>query len=195
MLAADAALPPAVAAPCLWLPCLWLPCLWLPCLWLPCLWLPCLWLPCLWLRLWWLRGSLDLTLRLWRLLLTLRRPLLWLPRLWLPRLRMGCRPSLLRRFIRGRRPRNVCASGLRRLRARCRASGLLVGWWRAGSALALLRGTCLRRRCLPYRRRRYGRTLHPLRLKLLPHDSVARLVTVVLALEDLLLRRLRISIP
>src|SRR5487761_2592037 len=178
-----------------------------PPLWLPRLWLRLwrlrgphdlalrLWrllLPCLWLRLWRLRGPHDLALRLWRLLLTH----LWLARLLLTHLWVGCRPSLLNRVVGGRGSLNVCAPGSLRLRAGRRRSGLLEGMWRAGSALALLRRTCLRvRRCLPHWWRRRGRSLRPLRLKLLPHDRVARLVAVMLALEDLLLRRGRISIP
>lgn len=52
----------------------------------------------------------------------------------------------------------------------------------------------LRRNAL-YSRRLSGRSLHSLRLIVLLHDSVVRLVSVVLALQCLLLLRARIAIP
>lgn len=54
--------------------------------------------------------------------------------------------------------------------------------WPAGTALVL-------------RRSRRGCTLHSLRLIVLLHYGVSRLVTIVLALQRLLLFRARIAIP
>jgi len=121
-------------------------------------------------------------LRPGRLLLTLRLLLL----AWM-------RSALLCERLRGCGPLNISVPGLRRLSA--------LGWsvlrdrrWRAVGAL-VLRGTSFLRHCLPCLRGGRGRALHWLRLIMLSHYLFLRLVSVVLALERLLLLRARISIP
>jgi hypothetical protein len=89
---------------------------------------------------------------------------------------------------------NLSASRLR-LSARGWLRALLDGRWMHGPPLILRRGTSLLRRYLPALRSGRQRALHSLRLIVLPHDSVLRLVTVIPGLQRLLLLRARISIP
>lgn len=133
--------------------------------------------------------STALSLRSWCLLLMLGRSSLRL----LP-LVLGSRPALLRSRLAGE-PLTISASRLRRLSTRGRWSALLDRRWRAGTVSVLLCGSSVLWGPLPPLRRRRGRTLHALRLIVLLHYGIARLITVILALKHRLLLRVRISIP
>ena len=67
--------------------------------------------------------------------------------------------------------------------------------WRGGTLGILLPRTSLLRRCLCFRLRRRGRSLHALLLIVLPHYGVTRLVTVMLAVKRRLLLRSGIPVP
>ena len=66
---------------------------------------------------------------------------------------------------------------------------------RGGTLDILLPGTSLLRRCLLSPLGRSGRSLHSLLLIVLPHYGVTRLVTVILAVQRLLLLDSGIPIP
>jgi hypothetical protein len=145
---------------------------------------------------WLLHGSLGLlrvfvlASRLWCFLLVrsgcLLRALLLVALVL--RLCLGCRTVMLGR----------CLLRLTLLRLGCRASalrgrlgsGLLRRRWLDGTLQILLRGASWVRHHF-WRGR--GCSLRGLRLNVLPHYSVLRLVAVVLALERLLLFRVRIA--
>ena len=76
-----------------------------------------------------------------------------------------------------------------------RRTALLERRWRVDTLHILRPGTPLLRRSLRSPLRRRGRSLHCLRLIVLPHYGVARLVTIVLAVKRLLLLHSGIPIP
>ena len=114
--------------------------------------------------------------------------LLWLLSLW-----QGLRAVLLRRRSGGGWPLKISTAALRRLSARQQGSDLRDRSWSTRDALVVRRGAAFVRHCVSHLGR--GRTLHRLRLIVLSHYGVLRLVLVVLALKHLLLLHARISIP
>ena len=85
---------------------------------------------------------------------------------------------------------------LRRLCVRCGWTALLEWRWRVRPLAILLRpGTSLLGCALAFALRRRERFLHGLLLHMLAHYGVPRLVTVILAVQRLLLRRLGIAGP